>query len=240
MSNLINSNTESLKSLKPVSKTFLIIIIVALSIAAAFGIWILLFGGEMGEIQTKVLFTTLIVAALSAVCLIAFSSFSKSPKVFGIIAIVLGTIGSLIVLVRYIWFEDFFPYSSDVEDLLIKIILLVVIWTIVSLHAALIFGMELKANLHRVLISVLIVSTVAVGLMFSIPLIFELNPEDLYFRIVFTLIILIVLLTVLLPILVAFSKQVTVPNKNLLHQLEYRATTEGKSVDQLLEELLNK
>lgn len=226
--------------LKPLRTAFLVVVIGALTISAAFGIWLLLFGGELGELQFKILWTTLFIAAGATICLIALASFGRSPKILGLIAIVLALVATLISVIYYVWmgWEVYGKFSEEFNEVVIKVTGLSWLWAVLFVHAAFILNLVIKTPLQKVLLTVLFLSTAAVGIMVSIVAIFDLNPGDEYFRAMWALIILAVLLTIVAPVIASVVKSVPMPSRSLLNELAGRAELEGKSVDSLLKELL--
>ncbi|GEM_PF-3621103 len=234
-------NATSLK-LKPLRTVFLAVIIGALTISAAFGIWMLLFGGELGQLEYKILWTTLLIAAGSAICLVALSSFSRSPKILGVIAIVLALVATLISSIYYVWlgWEFYSQFSDEFNETVVKITGLSWLWAVIFAHAAIIMSLSIRTTLQKVLLAALFFSTLAIGVMVSVVAIFELYPEDWYYRVMWSLIILAVLLTIVVPVVASVAKAAPLPSRALLNELAGRAAVEGKSVDVLLKELLSK
>ncbi len=229
-----------LAKLKPFRTLFLVLIIGSLTISAAFGIWVLLFGGNLGDTQWKILWTTLLVAAGSAICLVAFTSFVRAPKIIGIIAIILAIVSMLISVIYFVWLDWQVTSSLPevVQETVLKVNGLGWLWAIIFAHAALILTLTFRNTAQKVILILLFLSTIAVGIMVSVVAIFELNTEESYFRILWSLIIVAVLFTIVLPVLTAISKGTPLPSKVLLNALASRAASEGKSVDVLLGELL--
>ncbi len=208
----INETDESLnqaltqsESIPPVKKnnlkkTFLLTMIISLSLSALIGILVILLG-EFGEFQAKVLITTLAVGGFSLLGLCCSSIFEKSKlKTFSIIGMgtcVLGLFYSLLL----IWNGNGFDFLWDSETNL-KILLTFLITTVSLAQASILLLIRFKNKKAQIsLICTLgligLIALIVIGLIYEI-ITFD---SEAFYKFLAVVIILDVLGTVVTPIL---------------------------------------
>jgi|SRR3989344_2055859 len=183
-------NTLNLK------KVFLLTLITALSLSALIGIFIFLFG-SFGDLESKILFTTLTIGAYSLTALCCGALYDKHKYlVFSMIGITISAIGFLLTL-AVIW------QRLMLTDITIwKTLIIFVILSGSFAHASLLLLIKSKSIAVNVslYLTLLFISLVALTLIFLI--IMELSSIDqIWYRILGVWAILDVLGTIITPII---------------------------------------
>ena len=244
----MNTQREVLTGARRVS---IILTIIFLSIAAIIGI-IALLTGEWGTLQTKIIGTTLLAAALSIVLLVHLSIFEQIPKILFWFTLILGAISFVasIVMLWYEWNWSAYVWPNEPDwyqyyELLWKVIWLGWLYSAYLTHLNLLLIVKRTQNtvIQVVFWATMLVST-AIVVILSI-LIF--TDGDFWFegldRILGTLLILWVLGTIVMPILGrVFQTRTQQPQRlgnlelpqELITHLHQQAAARGLSVEQYL------
>ncbi|MDH6181242.1 hypothetical protein M2152_001424 [Microbacteriaceae bacterium SG_E_30_P1] len=189
-------------TLTGVRRAAVVFVIVSLSIAALLGI-VTLFTGEFGEIQAKVLLTTLLTAGFAITSLCHLAVVGRALRLVGFVGIA-ASFGALILGLVLIWAS--WDNWSDGWDTTLKAFLVL---SIVAASLAQANLLLLLASRQQTVIRVgLIITLVAVALVaLLVTLTIVSDGEipgrdgDLYWRVVGVVAILDVLGTIVLPVL---------------------------------------
>ncbi|MEQ6896758.1 hypothetical protein [Microbacterium sp. KR10-403] len=99
-------------------RVVVVVIVVAFSLAAIGGIVVLL-GGNLGDIGSRILATTSVVGAFSLAVLCCATLLGRAQQLFGVIGVAVSALAGLIV-VWTVWFQDTIP--GDAWDTVNRII----------------------------------------------------------------------------------------------------------------------
>jgi hypothetical protein len=182
-------------------KTFLITMIISLSISALIGIFVFLFG-EFGETEAKILLTTLSIGGFSLTGLCCSVLYEKKKYIgfsfLGMALSILGFLTSILVIWEFVnIFEGWFNITGWG-----KLTLALIILAFSSAHSCLLLLINpekspVKYALFATLLFIGIVTLMLVLLIFEIIN----NPGEFYFRLLGVFAILNVLGTIVTPIL---------------------------------------
>jgi hypothetical protein len=183
-------------------RTFLLGVIGSLSLAALLGIWAFLFG-NFGELEWKILFTTMTAALFSLTSLGAAVVLERARwRIAMIFAFVLSGLG-LLVYLPIIWSESIWRWVDD--DNLFKLMFWLAAWSISLPHAGLLSLATFK-GLFRWVRRAAIAAVFALAMSVTLVALFEGEPdEELWFRIIGVFVILSTLGTITVPILAKVS-----------------------------------
>jgi len=182
-------------------KTFLITMIISLSISALIGIFVFLFG-NFRDTEAKILSTTLSIGGFSLTGLCCSILYEKRKFIgfsfFGMASSILGFLTSILVIWEFVdVFEGFFDITGWG-----KLALTLIILAFSSAHACLLLliNPEKSSVKYSLFATLLFIGIVALML---ILLVFEIidNPGEFYFRLLGVFAILDVLGTIVTPIL---------------------------------------
>jgi hypothetical protein len=185
-------------------KLFLILIIIGLSISALIGIFIFL-TGTVGEIEAKILLTTLVLGGFSLTALCSAALYDKNKWiVFPIIGIIAATFGFLMAIIS-IWIR----ISPQIE--IWKFLFISIIISASIAQSSLLLLIPSNKTLVRVslLVTLSFISIVAFMLSYLVWIDFDLF-FDSYYRFLGVFMIFDVLGTIVTPIIL----KITLLNKN--------------------------
>jgi len=179
-------------------RTFLLGVIGSLSLAALLGIWAFLFG-NFGDMEWKILFTTMTAALFSLTALGAAVVLERARwRAMMIVSLVISGLG-LLTYLPVIWFEPSWRWVW--WDLLIKVMWWQAIWSIALPHAGLLSLAALK-GFFRWVRRAAIGAVFAMAVSVTLCALFEGEPdEELWARIIGVFGILSALGTITVPIL---------------------------------------
>ena len=174
-------------------KTFLISMIISLSISALIGIFVFLFG-DFGYIEVRLLLATLTIGGYSLTglcCSILYEKRKFTPLALsGIIISLIGFLFTVLVIWDAIDFEDFW-----------RVLLIFIILAVSTAHSCLLLLIKSKKSLVNGSLLATIVFIFIVALMLIIIVIDEFDVGEFYFRLLGVFAILDVLGTIVTPIL---------------------------------------
>jgi len=179
-------------------RTFLLGVIGSLSLAALIGIWVFLFG-SFGDLEWKILFTTMTAALFSLTALGAAVVLERARwRVAMTAAFVFSALGLLVYLL-VIWFEP--NWNWEWWDMTIKVMWWLAIWSIALPHAALLSLASLR-GLYKWVRHAAITAVFLLAFSVTLVALFEGEPdEELWARIIGVFGILAALGTITVPIL---------------------------------------
>ncbi len=173
-------------------KYFLWTLIVAFSISAVIGIFIFIFG-DFGEIEVKLLLTTLAIGGYSLTGLSCSVIYIRNHlKIFSIIGIMTSIFACLITIITT-W------EIIDIDDIW-KTMIIFIILSVTMAHISLLFQIRPKMNNIKYLLIATIIFISIVAIMLIKLTIFEFE-EDEYFRTLGVFSILAILGTIATPIM---------------------------------------
>lgn len=183
-------------------RTAIVFVIVSLSIAALLGI-VTLFTGEFGEIQTKIMLTTLLVAAFSITALCHLAVVGRAPRVVGFVGVAVSATALVLGLVL-LWRS--WETWNDVWEGVVKSFVLLSILAVSLAQANLL--LLLAGRRHRAVRIGLVATLMCIALIVLLvapPIITngDIPGEhgDVYWRIVGVVGILDALGTIVVPVL---------------------------------------
>jgi uncharacterized membrane protein len=190
--------TSSLTGFRRIAIVF---IIVSLSIAALFGI-VTLLTGEFGEIQGKILLTTLAMAGFSITALCHLAVVGRSLRIVGFVGIAVSALAFVTGAVL-IW-RDWSNWS-DVWELTLKTFAVFAIAAVSIAHANLLLLLSGRRNqILRVTLWITVALIAVVAVLIIIPVVTEGeipgDNGDAYWRVFGVFAILDVLGTIVLPV----------------------------------------
>ena len=178
-------------------KYFLTTLVLALSFGALMGVYVLIFE-DFGELQSKILFTTLSFGGFSITGLCASIWHDKRKFLFlsycGMVTSILGFLYSFLL----IW-EIIDEHLFDFE--MLKPLLVLIILSVALAHACLILLVHKKSSLLTFVLTMTFVCTSVISLMLIGMIIWEWKVKEPFFRTLGVLAILGALGTISLPIL---------------------------------------
>jgi hypothetical protein len=182
-------------------KFFLTTLIGGLAVSALIGIVIFLIG-DFGDIQVKILVTTLAVGGFSLTGLCSSTIVNrKSLEALAVAGMLISGLAFLSIFVG-IWeiieFKDIWRGSVSLSILAVTIA-----------HISLLLLVKPKSDLIKNFLFITILFISAVAAMLIIPVIGDMEPEDFYFRLLGVFAIIDVLGTITIPIL----NTITTPEK---------------------------
>lgn len=177
-------------------KTFLITMIISLSISALIGIFIFLFG-EFGETELRILLTTLTIGGYSLTGLCCSVLYERkrftSLASTGMVVSILGFLYTLLVIWEILEVNDSFNWKA--------LIIFIVLSTSIAHSSLLLLIRTEKPSVHAALSATLLFITTVAG-MIIIAVLNEFDDiEELYYRVLGVFAILDVLGTIVTPIL---------------------------------------
>ena len=190
------------EALSGLRRTAVVFVIVSLSLAALLGI-VTLFTGEFGEVQAKVMLTTLLVAGFSITALCHLAVVGRAPRLVGYIGVGVSGVALLLGLVL-LWrsWENW----SDVWEATLKAFVILAIVAVSLAQANLL--LLLAGRRHRAVRIGLIVTLVCIALIVALvspPIITDGDIPgehgDIYWRLVGVVAILDALGTIVVPVL---------------------------------------
>ena len=174
-------------------KAFLITMIFSLSISALIGIIIFLIG-NIGEIEMRILLTTLAIGGFSLTGLVSASLHDKKKFVpfawIGIFVVILGFFISLFV----IWEPEFG------SEALVKTEITLIVFTIDIAHTSLLLFIDSRRTFVNVFLFLTIFFVFLISLQILSLVWFEYNPESIWWRLLGVFAILDVLGTIVVPL----------------------------------------
>ncbi len=174
-------------------KIFLRILIGSLSASALVGIIIFLLG-KFGDIEEKILATTLVIGACSLLGLCNTSIFQKEKvRWLGVTGVAL-SVTALIYSLALIWVHN----DSRV---VMRIFASLIIWTVTVSHICLLLLINCADSIVKKVLNAAIVFILTVSVMLSIIVWADKITNDFYFRLLGVFAILDVLGTIVTPIL---------------------------------------
>lgn len=189
-------------SLRGVRRVAIVFIIVSLSIAALFGI-VTLLTGEFGEVQSKILLTTLLMAGFSITALCHLAVVGRALRVVGYVGIAVSALAFVTGAVL-IW-RDWSNWS-DVWEVTLKTfaVLAIAAASIAQANLLLLLG-ERRSPVIRIGLWVTVGLIALVALLIVLPIVTDGeipgDEGDLYWRVFGVFAILDVLGTIVLPVL---------------------------------------
>lgn len=231
-------------TLTGVRRTAVVFVIVSLSIAALLGI-VTLFTGEFGDVQTKILLTTLLVAAFAITALCHLAVVGRSPRIVGyvgigasVLALVLGL--TLIWVSWDNWNEIFSGVAKSFG------VLAIVAASLAQANLLLLLAARRQSAI-RIGLYVTLGAIGLLALLLSLTIVTEGDipgsDGDLYWRFVGVIAILDVLGTIVLPVLGRVFRDGTAAVTVRLEgdaaaELMAQASARGVTPAQVVEELL--
>ena len=182
-------------------KTFLITMIISLSISALIGIFILLFG-DFGDTEWRILLTTLSIGGFSLTGLCCSVLYEKGKYIglsfFGMASSILGFLLSMLATWEFVDFLILF----DGLTVWGKLTLTLIIFAFSSAHACLVLliNPEKSSVKYSLLATLLFIAIVALMLVYLVLFVNGEPPEE-FFRLLGVFAILNVLGTIVTPIL---------------------------------------
>jgi len=173
-------------------KTFLITMIISLCISAIVGIFLFLFG-NFGEIEIKILLTTLIIGGYSLTGLCCSILYEKRRFIpLALLGIII-SVSSFLYTIMMIW--ELINISEY------KILIILIVLAVSTAHSCLILLIKSeKLVVNGVLLSVIILNSI-IALMLIIFIIYDRNEFYFYYRLLGVFSILDILGTIVAPIL---------------------------------------
>jgi len=174
-------------------KWFLISLIVSLSVSAFIGIVLFLIG-SFGDLEVKILFTTLVIGLFSLTGLCGSILFNRGRFInYSILSMCTSVIGFLLAAVS-IW------EIADIGDIWKALIILIVL-SIAFAHSSLILLIDSESRMVNVLLVLTHLFIAIVSLMLIVLVIDEFDiSSELYYRLIGVFAILDVLGTIVTPI----------------------------------------
>ena len=174
-------------------KYFLTTLIVALSISAVIGIYIFLFG-EFGDIETKLLITTLAIGGYSLTGLCCSTIYNRKELfILSIVGMLISVIGLILAIIS-IW--EIVDPLDIVHETMISIILAVSFG-----HISLLFLVKPKKDYIKHTLYSTILFIIIVAVMLIITIMIEFKIEEFFWRLLGVFAILDVLGTITTPLL---------------------------------------
>lgn len=125
-----------------VRRVAVVAVVLSLVIAAVIGI-ITLLTQEWGQLQSQVLLTALIFAAFSVVLLIVFSSYSVTPPVVSVLALLAASV-ALVSSLLSVW--ELFSYPDPAFDILLKVLMISWLFAAAFVHSCLVLRLSSRQN----------------------------------------------------------------------------------------------
>ena len=234
------------EALSGLRRTAVVFVIVSLSLAALLGI-VTLFTGEFGEVQAKVMLTTLLVAGFSITALCHLAVVGRAPRLVGFVGVGVSGVALLLGLVL-LWrtWENW----NDVWEATLKAFVILAILAVSLAQANLL--LLLAGRRHRAVRIGLIVTLVCIALIVALvspPILtngdIPGDNGDIYWRFVGVVAILDALGTIVVPVLgrvfregaAAITVKVDgVPAQTLQRLAHARGISPSEFVAQLLHE----
>lgn len=181
------------------TKIFLSLFLVALSVGALLGIYIVLFG-EMNDLESNILVTTNVMAIHSLAGMICASIYSQCRrKIFSTLGMGI-VFTSLLVWILIIW--DIVDYNFwDNNTFWIKTAIVFTILSVAFSHASLLFLLNTQKTILIGIRNAVFITIVFISIMLISLVITETNPNISFFKLLGVLGILSVLGTISLPLL---------------------------------------
>jgi len=175
-------------------KVFLITMIISLSISALIGIIIFLLG-SFGEIEAKIIFTTLTIGGFSLTALCSSALYGKHRYVsFSAIGMIVAVIGFLITTLAIWEILDF--------DKVGKLIAILIILSASIAHSSLLLLIKSRKTIVNVLLMLTLLFISIVAFMLIILVLSEFDMDfEFYYRLLGVFAILDVLGTIVTPII---------------------------------------
>lgn len=225
-----------------VRRAAVVAVVISLVIAAVIGI-ITLLTQEWGQLQSQVLLTALIFAAFSVVLLIVFSSYSVTPPVISVLALLAASV-ALVSSLLSVW--EVFSYPDPAFDVLLKVLMISWLFSAAFVHSCLVLRLAARQNtLIRLTVWVSTALVAFLVLLTTSLIVTDGKFPDLDFidRVYGVGLILLALSTIVLPILAKLNPEdgATVYQKvvvNLLpehyQELSQRSSAQGLSPEEYL------
>lgn len=198
--------SESERTIKGVRRIAIWTVIVSLVLTALIGIYTIVVG-EFGETQSKVMLTTLAVAAFSILALCHLAVFGRDVKVFGWIGI--GTSGIALGLAATLIWWNYADYTYQPSDLYMNLMKSFAITSLVAVslaHANLMLLLQnsplrwLRSALSVALVFIAIVPTLVLPVILTDGSFPPQSFQDVYWRFFGVILILDALATIALPV----------------------------------------
>ena len=189
-------------TLTGVRRTAVVFVIVSLSIAALLGI-VTLFTGEFGDVQAKILLTTLLVAAFAITALCHLAVVGRSLRIVGYVGIAASALalvlGLILIWVSWDNWSDVFSYVAQGLG-----VLSIVAASLAQANLLLLLAAR-RQRVIRIGLYVTLGAIALLALLLSLTIITEGDipgsDGDLYWRFIGVIAILDVLGTIVLPVL---------------------------------------
>jgi hypothetical protein len=178
-----------------IKKYFLIALVVSLTISAIIGIFVFLLG-NFGELEMRILLTTLSIVLFSLAALCDSALYDKGRfKAFAVVGIVIGAIAFFYSL-GLIW--EVFELDSE---WVWKTFITFIVISVMIAHISLMFLIDNRNTLVRISLWATILFTSTVALMILLGIYEVVEFEEFYFRLFGVFVILDALGTLVTPIL---------------------------------------